>query len=71
MIKQDLYKQIAFAAIGSGIKMFVKLYCDETILEVIGVEEAHIDGTIRLRYTGYADGVGVNFFASEIDMVMV
>lgn len=58
MIKQDLYKQIAFAAIGSGIKMFV-------------VEEAHIDGTIRLRYTGYADGVGFNFFADEIDVVMV
>ncbi|UVN13288.1 hypothetical protein FBPa10_0086 [Pseudomonas phage vB_PaeM_FBPa10] len=71
MIKQDLYKQIAFAAIGSDIKMFVKLYCNDTTLEVIGVEEAHIDGTTRLRYTGYADGVGFNFFADEIDVVMV
>ena len=51
MIKQDLYKQIAFAAIGSGIKMFVKLYCNDTILEVIGVEEVKIDGATRLRYT--------------------
>lgn len=71
MIKQDLYKQIAFEAIGSGIKMFVKLYCNDTILEVIGVEEAHIDGTTRLRYTGHADGVDVHFFINEIDVVMV
>ncbi|QGJ87199.1 hypothetical protein [Pseudomonas phage DRL-P1] len=71
MIKQDLYKQIAFAAVGSGIKMFVKLYCNDTILEVIGVEEVKIDGVTRLRYTGRADVVDVHFFINEIDMVMV